>query len=312
MTDLDIVIAHRGDELGLWATISSCEIDLARSDTPFDYKYHIVSNGNGHTNTTLQHLVNTMGRLGSFTSVPEAVAPPSARNTACRNGNGEFIFFFDNHCIVEPGYFERAVGDMRLHNMDALHSVTKYWAGAPARYHYRFTLERNFWGVQVAEPKDALHPYRIAAGGHGGFVVRRSAWDEVGGYWDGFKGYGGEEAYFELKLAMLDKSNWLDPKLIHWHYAGNRPYARDNSEEYIFNSVAAAAIIGGVDWGKRVTNGLSVIESRRPVETRRDIFGISARALYVTFQHSFDFRERAHRTLNQQLVKFERDGIAIN
>jgi hypothetical protein len=41
--DFSIIIAHRGNTLGLWATIHSCEVELAGSD--FDYEYIVVTNG---------------------------------------------------------------------------------------------------------------------------------------------------------------------------------------------------------------------------------------------------------------------------
>jgi hypothetical protein len=51
------------------------------------------------------------------------------------------------------------------------------------------------------------------------FVV--DVWEETQGYGPErlFKGWGGEELYLNFKMALLDKSAWIDRKLIHYHYS---------------------------------------------------------------------------------------------
>lgn len=312
----DIVIAHRGPELGLWATISSCEMALQRL-SHYDYRYFIVGNGlevvgqeRDALNETLKFLTR-QGRLGAVLDLEQPLSPPQARNAGAKIGSAPVIFFLDNHCLVENNYFTRAMtalGDGK----DVIHSATKYWAGAPTGYHYRFTLERNFWGYQVETPVLSDRSYRIAAGGHGGFAIRRSLWEEVGGYWDGFVGYGGEEMYFELKLALLDKHNFIDPNMIHWHHPGTRPYTRDESSDFVVNMLMCANIIGGDRWFDRVANSFRIKETKKDNTWAKfdiDVMALEAKA--KSHEHAQWMEANRKRSLNEQLVKFSKEGVAL-
>jgi hypothetical protein len=165
------------------------------------------------------------------------------------------LAFFDNHCLVKPGYFAQAHRSMESLNMDMLHSTTRYYLDSEFCYEYKLEprITQNFWGEAVAKPH-SMQPYRIAVGGHGGFFVRRSVWEEVGGYGPLclFEGYGGEEMYFDLKMWLLGKNNWIDPNVIHYHWNGIRPYARHFSPEYYKNMMMCAYIIGGASWALKV------------------------------------------------------------
>jgi hypothetical protein len=270
--DFSIIIAHRGNTLGLWATIHSVDAELEHS--PWSYEYVICTNGEEklHADTiTLLHYLTKSGKLASVEHSVEPLSPPSARERAVKASRGKYLFFFDNHVLVAPKYFERAMAWMgKGHAM--LHSSTRFYAGEKTVYHYQLKLERNFWADGASEPTDPENPYRILAGGHGGFVVRRDVWDKVGGYWDGFVGYGGEEMYFDLKMALLGYNNWLDPKMIHYHFAGNRGYSRHYTDDYYVNMLACANIIGGNDWLMKVYQNFS--KNYPKMQSRKSMFDL--------------------------------------
>lgn len=299
--------------MGLWLTVCSCETDIKNFLLGVDYKYHIVANGeekiSDETKFFLENLEKS-GHLGSFCHIPEPMSPPNARNKAASGGKGDFIFFLDNHCIVEPHYFEYALGTFDIRKADAVHSATLYTPGLPLYYHYRLTLERNFWGYQLKEAP-SRNSYQIAAGAHGGWAIRRSVWQELGGYWYGFSGYGGEETYFDLKMAMLDKTNYLNPNMIHWHHHGMRAYERDRSDDFIKNMMMAANIIGGHEWARRVKNGLLILERRERPENERNIEKFYDDALTDSAVEKCNFWRLRKRNLNEQLVKFAKDKVAI-
>ena len=48
-------------------------------------------------------------------------------------------------------------------------------------------------------------------------------------------GYGAEETCLDLKMALLDKTNYLDATLGYFHYPGVRGYPRHNSDDYFRN-----------------------------------------------------------------------------
>lgn len=255
--DFTIVIAHRGDGMGLWATVTSCELDL--EDTRYKWNYVLVINGEDKISVDVQNLIQMMqrsGKLRDYIHRPEPLSPPTARGLGAESANGKYLAFFDNHCLVKPGYFSRAFESMERHQMDMLHSSTRYYADHNFCYEYKLEprIRMNFWGEAQETPHDPEAPYQIAVGGHGGFFVRRSVWEEVGGYGPMylFEGYGGEEMYFDLKMWLLGKKNWIDPKVVHYHWNGVRGYARHFSPDYYRNMMMSAFIIGGEKWATAV------------------------------------------------------------
>lgn len=315
MSNLDIIIAHRGPELGLWATISSCEMALEKSG--YDYKYYVVGNGldaEGQEREALNLTINNLkatGRLGAVLDFPEPISPPNARNAGVKLGSAPYLFFLDNHCLVEPKYFIHGMYAMDVKGCDSIHSVTKYWAGAPAGYHYRPTFEHNFWAYQVGEPADA-DIYQIALGGHGGFGIRRDVFEAMGGYWDGFISYGGEEVYHDAKLAMLDYKNFLHPQMVHWHHAGTRPYIRDKGVQFKINMMACANIIGGTRWMERVANSFKIAQQTEPVDFEKgNIDDMLQKASTASYEHKKWFESVRKRTLNEQLILWQRNKVAM-
>lgn len=318
MPDFDIVIAHRGPEMGLWMTISSIERELLNQRNrgeSFDYAYHIVENGVKEQDWATKLLVEDLETLGhatgSYTLMYDPMSPPAARNLGASKGTGDVIFFFDNHIMVEPGYFEEALHTLRTTDADAVHSVTRFFAGGPSAYHYRFTLERNFWGYQVQEPQNPFAPYRVAAGAHGGYAIKRSVWEELGGYWDGFIGYGGEESYFELMMGMRDKISYLNPQMIHWHHPGIRSYERDKSDDFIRNMLMCANIVGGPNWSRRVFNGLLIRDTKQGGKVGTDFSALYNQAMASSADFAAAFQRKAKRTLNEQLVQFNKLKVAM-
>lgn len=318
MKDFSIIIAARGDAIGLWATIHSCEIELEGSG--YDYEYCLCLNGEGEQRKvpgaplmgpdvhTLVTNLEKSGKLGHLSIYQTNLSPPTARQIATEHAVGKYLFFFDNHAMVAKGYFNRALHDMQEYRMDMLHSTTKWFEGDDnIVFHYDLTLSRNFWAKGCLIPEwSGTKPYRIAAGGHGGFVVRADVWKEVGGYWDGFVGYGGEEIYFDLKMAQLGKTNWIDPKLVHWHYAGRRGYPRHYTDDYYKNMLMCANIIGGEDWMVRVAHSF---HDKFP-RSKQEPYDLLMESYYKSEPHAKHLASIRQRTLDEQLEVFRCEGIA--
>jgi hypothetical protein len=305
--DFSIIIAARGDAIGLWLTIHSIEAELEGSG--YSYEYCLTINGEGDKKKGKStHRLEKAGKLGHLTVYQKSVSPPTARQIATEHAKGKYLFVFDNHCIPARGYFKRALHDMQHHSMDMLHSTTKWFEGDNTTvYHYELTLARNFWARGSLIPEyNGVKPYRIAAGGHGGFVVRTDVWREVGGYWDGFVGYGGEEIYFDFKMAMLGKTNWIDPKLVHWHYAGTRPYSRHYTDDYYKNMLMCANIIGGENWMVKVADSF-----RSHPRSKQDPYELLMESYYKSQSHAEHLASIRHRNLDQQLDQFRADGVAF-
>lgn len=326
MIDISIIIAHRevnsfdckscdtkisntsaAQPLGLWTTIHSIDMDL--QDTNFTYDYRIQTNGSDKLHpdsyTTIEY-IRQCKKLGYHNHSIESISPPSARHLATIDSNAKYLFFFDNHIIVKPGYFKRAIESMQKYDMDMLHSTTGFFIGQPLVYHYTSALEKNFWGVGTHGVMKT-EPYRIAVAGHGGFIVKTDVYRQVGGYWNGFVGYGGEECYFDLKMALLNKTNWLDPQLIHYHYAGNRGYPRHYTDDFYVNILSCANIIGGQTWINKVYPSLANKYSK--IDTGKTMFDLMDIAQAKSKDHSSWLDTQRSRTLDEQLNYFKDNAI---
>lgn len=298
--------------MGLWATITSCESDLV--NTNFKYNYVIVVNGEEHKDPDTQNVIDQLtlaGKLKQFVKVTECLSPPQARERGVSEADGKYLFFFDNHCLVAKDYFKRALLDFEKYDIDVLHSTTQYYAGMDKCFHYKLKLAYNFWAEAAPLPQVAHKPYRIAAGGHGGFAVKADVWREVGGYGPSnlFLGYGGEELYFDLKCWMLGKSVWLDPYLLHYHYAGKRGYRRHYTDEFYVNMLACANVIGGRKWMYKVFESFSTPERFISYKGSKHIYDCLMEAEGRSNEHAAELAGKVQRTLDEQLVWFQQNDI---
>jgi hypothetical protein len=327
--DLSIIIAHRdvnefpcidcktgkavnasaAAPLGLWVTIHSIMEDLENSG--LSYEFCILTNGSEKPHSDTQNVLHWLDLTKHLTWVEhsvEPVSPPHARQRCTEHATGKYLFFFDNHVMVKPGYFKRALQSMEKYRMDMLHSTTRFFFGEKDCYHYKLKLNQNFWAESDFDAKSE-EPYRCAMGGHGGFIVRRDVWEEVGGYgWENFKGYGGEESYFDLKMWLLGKENWIDPKLLHYHFAGSRGYKRHYTDEFFINMMGVANIIGGQDWMYKVQD--SFTQNYMKMKTGKSIFDLMIEAEALSSEHAAWLASRRKLTLDELLDKFKADGIA--
>lgn len=304
--------------LGTWSTLHSCNIAL--QDSGYDYeiclsingeaenrkKQHCLSMSACRDTQSVLHFLKKSGKAGRSVVRQGAVSPPTARQLIADKATGKYIFFLDNHCLVTPKYFELAMQEFDRSPVDLLHSSTFFYDGENASYHYMLTLEENFWATSSKDPFHPTKAHPIAAGGHGGFAVRRSVWEDIGGYWNGFTGYGGEELSIDLQMWMRGYEVWMHPKMIHYHWAGRRPYARHFTAEYYRNMMMSANIIGGEKWLNRVYQTFS---TKYPELVRHPVFDLYQEAYYQSEPHARELSKLYIRSLDEQLEWFKRKGI---
>jgi glycosyltransferase involved in cell wall biosynthesis len=308
--DLSIVIPHRGDTIGLWATIQSCEAELKKSH--LTHEYVIVTNGEPQS-VALQILLKATGTTADVVSVHSDVAltPPVARQRGASKASGDTLCFLDNHCLVSDGYFERAVLATYGQADELVHSSTVFYEGDGTHYHYRLKLDYNFWGETEKEPV-SQEPYPIAVAGHGGFVTGRKLWDKVGGYGPEslFDGYGGEEVMFDLKLARYGYTNVVDPKLIHYHYPGERSYSRHYTDGYYTNMMVSALVVGGEEWLYRVFDSF-VTRPHIHLYPKEHMYALLQTAYKRGIEYSKEVDSKSSRSLNEVLADFRRLKVAM-
>jgi len=313
MSDISIIIPHRGNALGLWATIHSCENDLQRSS--LDYNYVIVSNGEElgpETSAILKSLGNS-GRLLKHEHSDESLSPPKAREIGAQIADGALLFFFDNHCLVASQYFDRAILDFENRDIDILHATTQFYTGGETNYHYRLKLDYNFWAEYSTYPTMPHKPYQIAACGHGAFAVRKSVWNDIGGYGPSslLRGYGGEEMIFNLKAGLLGKKTFLDPKLGHYHFNGFRGYLRHYTDEYYTNLMVSAHVIGGEKWLYKVYESFSTGGKHLRMKSERSMYDLMVDAYERSKEYAQDVASRASESLDEMLLRYRISDVAM-
>lgn len=308
MPDFSIIIAHRGNPMGLWATVESCELNMR--DTDLTREYIVVGNGMKETADTFNYmkLLEKHHLLGHYSHTDEPMAPPTARQLGVNQAQGKYLCFFDNHCMPMPDYFQRAKLDFENYDIDTLHSAVRYGILEDPHYHYILRLKRSFWGDEAPLPQHDLKPYRIAMAGHGGFFAKASTFREIGGYWDGFIGYAGEEPYFDFKMAFLDKKNWMDPRLQHIHYVGERGYPRHYTQNYCLNLMMCANIIGGEKWMYTVHDNLA--KSTKAGFGNARLYDLMMEADERSADHARWMNSVRKRTLEEQIDLFVAESVA--
>jgi hypothetical protein len=246
----------------LWATLCQCNEELKNSKLITDWKFIVITNGEEKLPSSTVELLRILDNNNKLIHkhYVESLSPPQARQAGVDLADSEYLFFFDNHCLPSRNYFDRAYLFFQEDESNVfLHSATKFYTDDFPCYHYNIknNLKFNFWGDSSTMQKSNKH-YLIAMGGHGGFAVKKSVWNSLGGYGPSelLKGYGGEEPLFDLRMWLKGYKVSLEPKMLHSHYAGDRGYPRHYTEEYYTNMLSAAYVVGGEVWLYRILDSL--------------------------------------------------------
>ena len=312
MRDLTLVIAHRGNCMGLWMTVHSAIDNMQKSG--IDYDIAICSNG-GPVDNDLKLLVGSlekMGRLAGHVHSDSPLSPPVARQRAAAIADGRILCFSDNHCLFQPDFFRRFMADLEVPGIDVIHASVIFYAGERVFYDYNLTLARDFWANYRVLPKISYKPYPTAAAGHGVFAVRRSVWEEVGGYCpEGVLiGYGGEELMFNLKVWLLGKQTHMDPKSIHYHYPGTRGYSGRHTDEFYTNMLACANVIGGEDWMYKVYASFAAPGTLRAY-SKYTMYDLLQIAEGRSRDYAKELASKRVRTLDELLTYFKSNDISM-
>jgi hypothetical protein len=310
--------------LGLDMTFRSCVDELANSGLQFHI--FVVDNGNETSGVMREALELCYQQFEHLTVLRSGrpLDPPGARNLGAGAGNGDLIFFLDAHCKLDPGFFVQAIKVYELFFADSVRGVTRnplYKGGEYFHYHHTSLLRppkkrgrplplSDFFcrvHLDYVNPIAAQRwvgklPYRCLSSGHGAFSVRRDTWEEVDGYWDGFKGFGGEEFYFDYKLAMLRYSTWLNPNIGHFHHLIDKDY-KQNELEQVANFISVFNIL---DY-----QGPELARIKKPVPYFKDDPTFVQRALDRSERRAKWLLPKKKWSYQQMTELFERAGVAM-
>lgn len=198
-----ICIASRGNPLGLWATIHACQA------LGVDAEYLVFLNGRAKEEP--HHLLEERANTKIFHSMTQT-APPIARDYLATEAKGDVLCFLDDHVIPVGNFFAPIP-------CDVLHVSYQPYFGGDRYYHFVPDPKLPTRGDYSKTPITQYSPYPCISGPHGGFFVKRSSWEEIGGYGDWFDGFGGEEAYFGWKAKQAGLVVALDPNRLFYHFS---------------------------------------------------------------------------------------------
>jgi len=198
---ISVCIPSRGPALGLWATIASCE-DAGLTDI------HVVVSGE----SSEPHRV--MQDYGIDIVYGHELNAPAARNLAASRASGDYLLFLDDHVIIPPG-LPASILELVV---PVWHCAYKPSVGNCMTYYHFFGTVSDVEGDYSKQPCFPW-PYRCASAPSGIMAVQRDVWHDLGGYWDSYVGFGGEEASFDLYAWSRGHGVWIDPRVVVHHFS---------------------------------------------------------------------------------------------
>ncbi len=241
---ISIIIATLDEPTHLWFTISGLKEELRFFN---DTAEIIIADNSDNGHTTFSRYVDQGIRVINVSAKSTA----GVRNIPAKQATGDILCFVDTHVVFGRNTFTRALKIFDAYPaVGMLHGHTLLWDHKECFYGYDLTLDTNFWGTNSNKDRSVDgQPYFIPASGHGLVFIRRSVFEEIGGYLDEQTGWGGEEIPVDLLIWMYDYHVLLDPTIRHYHLPGDfrRPYHRNN-KELIRNMLCASYILGGKEW----------------------------------------------------------------
>jgi hypothetical protein len=222
----------------VWYTVASALSNLELLGLP--YEIVIVMNGEYPMAASLTHEHSTVKIIFAGANVD---SPQAARRLGVQSSLGEILFFLDAHVVIPPNFFNTILYDMREVGADFMGAAHRFIG--QNFYAHRIAWDDYLWGSEILyNPVDGDRPAKVALHPHGAFAIRREAYDAIGGYWDGIKGFGGEEPQLCFKLWMFRKTCWVTPRTYHWHWLA--PGSRRGPEifsdrRFVRNFLALAA-----------------------------------------------------------------------
>lgn len=311
--DISVCIASRGNPLGVWCSIESIcqEAEIAG----LNFGFAVVTNGEEFLEPDTRQilaLLKASGRLDYHRHEKLPMTPQAARDECVKNTDSELIFFADNHILLSPMFFKRAVLDIEKYDCKVLHSSTTYYYNDVTCYHYKIKPYADFWATSETLIENEFKPYKIAAAGHGAFFVNRKTYNDLDFYYlsSGFTQYAGEEISSCFSATMRDVDIWLDPRLLHRHFAAaTRNYARHHVESFYKNLFSCAFIITDETADNYVFKMLQHFNKVSKPVLRKPMYDIMIEAKDRSEPFRQWFNQRKLRTFEEQLKLFDARGI---
>ena len=205
---------------------------------------------NGSTDGTFEIVGSEYGDRVRPLRIPQ-VTIAALRNTGARLTAGELLSFVDSDCAVTPEYYDRAWTALEQSGADATGAAYSL----PERAHW---IERT-WQALHESNREGPVPWLYG----GNLVVRRSAFEQVGGFAEAL--VTGEDVEFCERLRSRGHRIHQDPRVgaVHfgnprslpgfckqqlWHGLGMWRTARGMDKPLLMTILHALASLGAIVW----------------------------------------------------------------
>jgi glycosyltransferase involved in cell wall biosynthesis len=222
----------------LWYTVASAISSLEVCGEP--YEILVILNGEHPQQASLMHQADS---IKAIYCGKEIDSPQAARHLGFQKAKGDVLFSLDAHIIVPTNFFRQILDDMKDTGADFMGAAHRFLL--PNSYGNRVDWGAYLWGGEsIFVPPRGDKPFKTALHPHGAFAITREAYFDVGGYWLGLHGFGGEESQLCFKLWLMGRTCWATPRTHHWHWLS--PMDRRNrgvfeDENFVRNFLIVAA-----------------------------------------------------------------------
>jgi len=221
------------------------------NDIPHNTPWEIIVVSNGASQETVDSdkwLSGCKWRRGKLTVIQEkqALHPLKAIERGLQEATGDVVVHGCGHMVVQRGTIPKMVA-LAWNKHAYVHSPMLYLgdltdeANKWKLYGYKDPLKRG-WSFQRHGDK----PYKWHGSGGGLSCFRLDDWRDIGGVQDvPFRqGIGGGETLLDMKYWMFNKSVWIHPDCLYYHYARKRGYTW-KMHEFYWNQFVALYVLTG-------------------------------------------------------------------
>lgn len=168
----------------------------------------IIVVDDGSNDGSADRMEESIGEQATVHKLPTNSGRAIARNAGARRADGELLLFIDSDCLPADAGFIAA--HVQCFDADVVASTGPV-VGTGLGFWHAFQ-------VGSSTRRAALHEQGVSySGSTQNLMVRRDAFEAVGGFEEGYRAYGFEDRDLLIRLAVLGLIAWADDAVVEHH-----------------------------------------------------------------------------------------------